>query len=77
MNSMTKLLDFLTQLKEHTIHYTLEHNREEAMMVLIATPGERWEVEFFADNHVEVEVFRSPGMSGEEEMKRLFREDCD
>ena len=26
-------------------------------MVLLAVPGERWEVEFFADGSVEVEVF--------------------
>jgi len=32
------------------------------------------EVEFFDDGHIEVEVFRSAGMSGEEEIERLFRE---
>ena len=77
MNNMTKLLEFLTHLEQRKIHYRLEHNREEAIMVLIAVPGERWEVEFFANSPIEVEVFRSIGMSGEEELERLFREDSD
>ena len=74
---MIKLLEFLTQLEQHKIHYTLEHNREEAVMVLIAVPGERWEVEFFANGDVEVEVFRSSGMSGSETLERLFQEFSD
>lgn len=28
-------------------------------MVLIAVPGQRWEVEFFVDGHVEIERFVS------------------
>jgi hypothetical protein len=74
---MTKLLEFLTQLEQRKIHYTPQLNREEAIMVLFAVPGERWEVEFFADSPIEVEVFRSIGMSGEEELERLFQEDSD
>jgi hypothetical protein len=53
------LLSFLLQLQNHRLHYTLEHNRGEAIMVLIAVPGQRWEVEFFADGHVEIERFVS------------------
>ncbi len=30
-------------------------------MVLVAIPGQRWEVEFFEDGHVEVARFISPG----------------
>jgi hypothetical protein len=47
-------------------------------MVLIAVPGERWEVEFFVDAHVEVEVFRSSGhIDDEDSIKRLFAEFSD
>jgi hypothetical protein len=47
-------------------------------MVQIAVPGERWEVEFFGDGQVEVEVFKSPGViGGEEELARLLREFAD
>jgi hypothetical protein len=42
-------------------------------MVSVAVPGERWEVEFFADGHVEVERFPSAGdIEGEEALKRLI-----
>jgi hypothetical protein len=39
----------------------LGHCRDEAILVEIAVPGERWEVEFFEDGSVEAEVFKSDG----------------
>jgi hypothetical protein len=56
---MSQLLASLNRLGESKISYRLEHNREEAIMVLIAVPGQRWEVEFLSDGSVEVEVFTS------------------
>jgi hypothetical protein len=74
--SLQKLLDFLDQLEQRKIHFTLGRSRSEAIMVRVDVPGERWEVEFFADRHVEVEVFRSGGpdsdLEGEEALQRLF-----
>ena len=58
---MEDLLEFLCRLEAHRLSYTLAHNRDESIMVTIAVPGERWEVEFFADGAVEVEVFTSDG----------------
>ena len=58
-NSLQKLLNFLDDLKQYKIYHRLECNRQEALMVQVAIPGERWEVEFFADGTVEVEIFRS------------------
>jgi hypothetical protein len=55
------LLSFLNDLREAKIHYRLSHHRDEAIMVEIAVPGERWEVEFMEDGSVEAEVFRSDG----------------
>ena len=70
---MQKLFDFLNKLDEMNLAYAVEHNRNEAVMILIAVPGQRWEVEFFADDHVEVEVFESTGgVEGEERLKELF-----
>jgi hypothetical protein len=71
---MEKLLEFLSELSKRNINYKLASYREEAIMVEIALPGERWEVEFFADGHVEVETFISnpAGIEGEEAIKRLF-----
>jgi hypothetical protein len=72
------ILRFLQRLREVGIHYSLEHHREEAVMVLVAVPGERWEVEFFADGTVEIEVFVSTGsIEGPEELDRLWRDFSD
>lgn len=65
-SSFQKLLDFLAKLGERKIPYRLSCWREEAIMVELATPGERWEIEFFADGHVEVERFRSDGRIADE-----------
>lgn len=61
MNPLTKLLAFLSRLESRTIHYDLKHWRDDAINVLVSVPGAWWEVEFFADGHVEIEVFRSDG----------------
>lgn len=76
MNPLQKRLDFLLALDQHKIFYRLSRVRPEAIMVEIAVPGERWEVEFFADGHLEVEIFgHSLGIvGGEEELQRLFEE---
>jgi hypothetical protein len=37
-------------------------------MIMTATPGERWEIEFFPDGLVEVERFISTGRIEHEEM---------
>lgn len=60
------LLSFLNDLRGAKIHYRLGHARDEAILVEIAVPGERWEVEFFENGAVEVEVFRSDGMIQDE-----------
>ena len=39
---MNKLLTFLTDLEKRKIHYNLEHNRDDFIMVNVAVPGERW-----------------------------------
>jgi len=53
--------EFLAQLTAASIFYTLTSVRDDAIMFNISVPGERWEVEFFPDGSVEVEVFRSSG----------------
>jgi hypothetical protein len=73
MNPLQKLLDFIATLDEHGISYGLTSVRSEAIMVEIAVPGERWEVEFFPDGHLEVEIFsNSSDIMGEEALGRLF-----
>jgi hypothetical protein len=42
-------------------------------MVIVAVPGERWEIEFLSDGSVEVEKFISNGeITGEESLNELF-----
>lgn len=59
-NPFSKVLNFLEKLEETNIWYRLEHVRD-SIMVILAIPGQRWEVEFFDDGHVEVERFVSAG----------------
>ena len=55
------LLSFLNDLRRGKIHYRLSQYRDDAIMVEVSVPGERWEVEFLDDGTVEAEVFRSDG----------------
>ena len=74
---MKRLINFLEQLEERKIYYKLDKVRD-AVMVEVAVPGERWEVEFFDDGHVEVEKYVSTGtILGEEEIAVLFEKYSD
>jgi hypothetical protein len=55
------LIIFLNNLDQQNIAYELAHNRDEAIMVTVALPGQRWEIEFLTDGSVEVEKFVSNG----------------
>lgn len=73
MNQLAKLIDFLEHLESGGIFYRLSKMRD-AIMVEVAVPGQRWEVEFFADGTIEREVFDSTNDVGEldlAEAKRL------
>ena len=73
-SSLGKLLRFLDQLELAKLAYRLEHVRD-SIMVVVAVPGERWEVEFFDDGQVEVERFSSSGkIESEDILDRLVAE---
>lgn len=63
-----KILAFLRQLEKAKIAYELRHSREDAIMVRINVPGERWEVEFLHDDDIEIERFVSNGEIHDESM---------
>jgi len=68
-----KLHEFIRELESSQTHYTLTSVREGAVMVQVALPGERWEIEFFEDRQPEIEIFRSEGeISGPEKLPELF-----
>ena len=71
---MKPLLEFLDRLDQANIHYVLGHYRE-SINVQVTVPGQRWEVEFFADGTVEIEIFVSDGAvtSKAEKLEELFR----
>ena len=75
MPDLSALLRFLSELEKRKIAYRLDHNREDALMVHIAVPGERWEVEFSSDD-IWIEVFTAPAgvtsVSLEELLRRLI-----
>lgn len=76
--SIKDLLEFAARLDATRIDYRLELARADAVMFCVAVPGERWEIEFFEDGRVEVEVFRSPGqISGVESLDVLFSDFAD
>jgi hypothetical protein len=67
------LMAFLDNLEQANINYTLARYRDEAIMVNVAVPGERWEIEFLIDGSVEVERFVSDGdIYDQEVLKELF-----
>jgi hypothetical protein len=72
-NSFPDFLQLLNELEQKKISYTLAHNREDAVMVIVATPGERWEIEFLSDGSIEIEKFISTGeITGVESLRELF-----
>ena len=69
---MQQLLAFLNDLDERKIYYRLNKVRD-SIMVEIAVPGERWEVEFMDDGSIEIEKFISSGqIFGSKEIEELF-----
>lgn len=75
--SIKKLIAFLEELEDRKIFFLLNKIRD-SILVEISVPGERWEVEFFADGHIEAERFISTGnIYDESVLEVLFREFSD
>ena len=72
-NVFSDLTAFLADLEKGKIYYTLAHQRDNAIMVIVTVPGGRWEIEFCDDGSVEVERFISNGeIGGEETLSELL-----
>lgn len=77
MNSLTKLIDFLEELDEAKIYYRLNKIRD-SILVEVAVPGERWEIEFMKDGSIVIEKFKSDlEIYDESEIKILLRDFMD
>jgi hypothetical protein len=62
MTALNDAADLCEELIRRHIPYELMIVRRNALMVAVAVPGERWEIEFFDDGHIEVERFTSQGV---------------
>lgn len=60
VNALEQLLDFLDRLRTAKIHHRLDCVRD-AIMVIIPTPARYYEIEFFADGHIESQIFGPAG----------------
>jgi len=70
-DTFRQVLDVLRRLKKAKIPHRLAQAREDAIMIAVDVPGERWEIEFvdYDDEvHVEVERFVSNGTMGDESL---------
>jgi len=59
--SFSKLLAFLERLQEAKSAFNLKYIRNDTICVVVEVPGQKWEVEFFEDGAVEIEIFKSDG----------------
>jgi hypothetical protein len=63
MTALTTAVEFCRELDRRNITYELRIVRDEALMMSVAVPGERWEIEFFDDGTIELERFISQGVA--------------
>jgi hypothetical protein len=72
-NQFNRLLAFLERLDQSKTTYTMEHSRDDAVMITVLVPGEYWEVEFLEDGGVEIERYCSDGTIHDESvLEELF-----
>jgi hypothetical protein len=70
-STFQKILALLRRLEAAKIAHRLNRVRDDALMIEVAVPGERWEIEFVNDGDevtVEIERFRSNGRMYDESM---------
>ncbi len=58
MDNLVRMIEFLEKLDELKIYYRLNKIRD-SILIEVAIPGERWEVEFMLDGSVVIEKFKS------------------
>lgn len=69
---MNELLDLLEWLEENKIYYRLNKVNEN-ILVEVAIPGERWEIEVQRNGILQVERFVSTGeIAGEQTLDDIF-----
>ncbi len=75
---LKEFINFLNKLEESSIFYKLNKVRNESIMVEVAVPGQRWEIEFMEDGTVDIEKFISDGNYYDvKELESLFKDFSD
>jgi len=70
---MKQLFALIERLKQSNIHFELKTHRDHYIMLEVAVPGERWEIEMSDDGSIEIEIFTSDGsMFDEGKLSELF-----
>lgn len=78
MSDLKDLNSFLNKLETSNIYYRLNKIRNESIMIEVAVPGQRWEIEFLEDGTIEIEKFISnKKMYDATELEVLFRDYSD
>jgi hypothetical protein len=62
MSALSSLATLCEELDRKRVPYELDLVRPEAIMIKVAVPGERWELEIFDDGRIELERFVSQGV---------------
>ena len=71
---LKEFIAILNKLEEKSVFYKLNKVRNEAIMVEVAVPGQRWEIEFLEDSTVDIEKFISDkDMYDVNELETLFK----
>jgi hypothetical protein len=75
MTALDDVLQFCAALNERRASYKLSVDRPEAIRVTLDVPGERWEIDFFPDGHVELERYVGQGVvdAGPAELEAALR----
>ena len=70
--AVPSLHEFIRELEATKTYFSLTSVREGAVMIEVALVDERWEIEFFDDRPLQIEVYRSDGtIFGPEKLAEL------
>lgn len=76
--STDKLFSIAAALRDAKISHSLALTRDDAITIVAAVPGQRWEIDVFVNGEIEFEVFRSGGtILTDKELTQMIREFAD
>lgn len=74
MTTIKFLVDILEEFDKRKIYYKLDKIRD-SILVEVAVPGQRWEIEFMENGDIQIEKFFSDGTIYDcKEIDTLFNE---